>query len=488
MNTTKKKVLLTGANGYIGQRLLPMLVDKGYHVIVFVRSVRRVEIPSVCQKSVTLVVGDLLDIDTCSELPTDIEFAYYLVHSLSHDYEHLVVNEKRCALNFLKLMKPTKVKQIIYLGGLHTDEALSPHLQARKMTEDTLSIGDIPVTTLRAGIIIGSGSASFEIIRDLVEKLPIMIAPKWVNNKCQPIGIVDVLEYLIFVLGEKKCFAKSFDIGGPDVLSYKDILRKFAEKRGLSRLIIGVPFLTPRLSSYWLYLVTSANYQVASALVESLKNNTICRENSIHSIIPKTNFPFEIALQRTFEKIEDGIIFSSWKDSMVMSDLNPNLLEYVKVPTDGCFKDYKHIDFSNDVDAVTKSVWMIGGKNGWYYMNWAWVIRGWLDRIIGGTGLRRGRTHPHRLRNGDTLDFWRVLLADTKNRRLLLYAEMKVPGEAWLEFEIIPNANGVGGTLKQTATFRPHGIFGRLYWYALFPFHLFIFKGLANAIVRRAVT
>jgi uncharacterized protein YbjT (DUF2867 family) len=478
------KVLLTGANGYIGQRLLPLLVEAGHEVVAMVRSASRLTIPDHCQNHVQIVEGDLLHFESVGKIPDDVEVAYYLVHSMTQSEGHLGDMEVKAAKNFLQLIEATSIRQVIYLSGLISDETLSPHLQSRKQVEGVLRSGSIPVTTLRAGIILGSGSASFEIMRDLVEKLPIMIAPRWVQNKCQPIGVRDVLEYLISAVGHPDCLGDSFDIGGPDVMSYHDMLMRFAKVRGLRRYIIGVPVLTPRLSSYWLYFVTSTNFSLARALVESLKNNAVCQDHRIHKVVPKTCLRFEEALRRTFAKIEDNAILSSWKDSMVMSDLNPNLLEYIKVPEFGCLSDVKEIPFQCDPDKVKKAVWSIGGNRGWYTMNWAWRLRGFIDQLFMGTGLRRGRTHPTRLRAGDALDFWRVLLADEQHKRLLLYAEMRLPGEAWLEFEILPKEKG--GVLRQKATFRPHGILGRLYWYGIYPFHRLIFIGLARGIISHA--
>ena len=478
------KILLTGANGYIGQRLLPLLVEAGHEVVALVRSAKRFNIPKLCVNSVEVLEGDLLKLESIQAIPKNIQAAYYLVHSLSQTKGDFIDLERKAAENFLKLIEPTVINQIIYLGGLVNDDNLSPHLQSRKDVDKVLRSGVVPVTTLRAGIILGSGSASFEIMRDLVEKLPIMIAPRWVEKKCQPIGVFDVLEYLCQVLNQKDCFGKVFDIGGPDVLTYREMLMLFAKARGLRRYIIGVPVLTPRLSSYWLHFVTSTNFSLASALVESLKNDAVCRDNEIYAFIPKKCLSFKESLEKIFERIEQNAIVSSWKDSIVMSDLNPNLLEYIEVPQFGCLTDTQKVVFHCNPSKVLASVWKIGGDQGWYYMNWAWSLRGFIDQIFLGTGLKRGRTHPTRLRRGDALDFWRVLLADEEHKRLLLYAEMRLPGEAWLEFTIIPNKTG--GILKQKATFRPSGLLGRLYWYGIFPFHWFVFNGMARGIIQDA--
>lgn len=332
-----------------------------------------------------------------------------------------------------------------------------------------------------AGIVIGSGSASFEMIRDLVEKLPLMITPKWVLNLVQPIAIADVLDDLVSVLGHPACIGQHFEIGGPDVLSYKDVLLEFAKVRKLKRSILVLPVLTPKLSSYWLYLVTSANYYLARSLVESLKNNAICKEHRIREIFPQKMICYEEAIRRAFEKIDQDDIPSSWKDALGNSELKSDFSRYIHPPEFGVLIDEQEVAFTVSPDAVKEVIWSLGGQKGWLYMNWCWTVRGFIDRLIGGSGLKRGRTHEKRLKEGDSLDFWRVLLADEKNRRLLLYAEMKLPGEAWLGFRI------VGQTLFQKATFRPHGLWGRIYWYAMFPFHLFIFRGMARSIVRKSI-
>jgi uncharacterized protein YbjT (DUF2867 family) len=478
------KILLTGANGYIGQRLLPILVERGHKVLALVRSSQRLLIPRYCRDNVHVIEGDLSEYEKIKEIPNDIDIAYYLVHSMTQTDECFGRLEDKIANNFLKLIEPTNTRQIIYLSGLISDEDLSPHLKSRKRVEDILHSGPTPVTILRAGIIIGSGSASFEIMRDLIEKLPIMVTPKWAKNKCQPIAIYDVLEYLTSVIDHPDCLGETLDIGGPDTISYQEMLKKFSKIRGLRRFIITVPVLTPRLSSYWLYFITSTNFSLARALVESLKNNALCQNHRIKKIIPKTCFHFEEALKRTLGKIEENSIISSWKDSIGISNLKPNLLEYLKIPKFGCLSDLREIPFQCNPDQIKDTIWAIGGDNGWYYMNWMWKVRGFIDKFFGGIGLKRGRTHPNRLRNGDVLDFWRVLLSDKKRGRLLLYAEMRLPGEAWLEFEIIKNENKKGGLIKQKATFRPNGLLGRLYWYSVYPLHWLIFSGMARGIIQ----
>lgn len=470
------KILLTGANGYIGTRLLPRLADEGHEIYALVRSKFRIEIPEKFRSQLHIIEADLLSPKSLSKIPHDIDAAYYLVHSMSYSQKFSEL-EATSAKNFAKQIEKTKAKQIIYLSGISNEEHLSRHLTSRKKVGELLREGKVPVTILMAGIIIGSGSASFEIIRDLVEKLPIMIAPKWLNNKTQPIAIRDVLSYLTLVLDNPSCIGKSFEIGGPDVMKYKDLLLNFAKMRGLKRKIFTVPVLTPHLSSYWLFFVTSTSFSLARFLVDSLINNAVCKENAIQKIFPKKLLSYKEALKLAFARIETDWVPSSWKDSLSGSALNPDLSVYTHVPRFGVLKDFRSVSFSCPIENVQKRIWSLGGSRGWPAVNWAWKFRGSIDKLIGGIGLRRGRTHPTRLRAGDALDFWRVLLADEKKHRLLLYAEMKLPGEAWLEFKIIPQ--GTGGILHQTAIFRPNGLLGRFYWYFLYPIHIVIFRQLA---------
>lgn len=475
------KILLTGANGYIGTHLLPRLVEEGHEIYALVRSRFRIRIPEKFRSQLHVIEADLLDLSSLLKIPDEIDVAYYLVHSMSYSQKFSEL-EAASAKNFVSRLENTQAKQIIYLSGLSNEEHLSRHLTSRKKVGEILKMGKVPVTILMAGIIIGSGSASFEIIRDLVEKLPVMIAPKWLNNLTQPIAVGDVLTYLTLIIGNSACFNQSFEIGGPDVMSYKDLLLKFAQIRGLKRKIFTVPVLTPRLSSYWLFFVTSTSFSLARFLVESLMNNVVCKENRITALFSRKLLSYEEAVKLAFTRIDEDWVPSSWKDTLSGSTLNPDLSIYVQVPRFGILSDKRSISFSCPIEQVQKRIWSLGGDRGWFAMNWAWKFRGFLDKLVGGIGLRRGRTHPTQLKVGDALDFWRVLLADEKNRRLLLYAEMKLPGEAWLEFEIIPHETT--GELKQTATFRPNGVWGRFYWYSLYPFHALIFKQLAKNIAK----
>lgn len=477
------KILLTGATGYIGKRLLPVLLEQGYEIICCVRDKNRFPTEGIYNHSnVSLFEIDFLKDINFSESIKEIDAAYYLIHSMSSNAKDFSSLEEIAANNFIKLVKQTSIKQIIYLGGITNEEKLSKHLASRKRVEEILLTGGIPLTSIKAGIIVGSGSASFEIIRDLVEKLPVMITPKWLNTKHQPIAIRNILEYLTGVLLKPETFNNSYDVGGPDVLSYKEMLLQLAEVRGLKRYIFTVPVMTPRLSSYWLYFVTSTSYMLAINLVNSMKIEVVAKNNQLEKLLEIKSISYKKSIQLAFQKIEQNNVVSSWKDSLVSSYNDNSLLQHISVPTNGCFSDKREKQILSNADQVLKNIWSIGGQRGWYYADWLWHVRGIIDKLFGGVGLRRGRTNKHEIFTGDTLDFWRVLVSDKKNKRLLLYAEMKLPGEAWLEFKITEKDGK--NFLHQTATFRPKGLLGRLYWYSVLPFHYFVFEGMAEKIVK----
>ncbi len=470
------RILLTGTNGYIGMRLLPLLLDLGHDVLCCVRDKKRLSIDAEIKEKVTIIEIDFLKEPDLSIIPVNIDAAYYLIHSMSSSTTDFDKKEQISALNFNKYLEKTTVQQVIYLSGIVNEKNLSKHLWSRKNVEEILYKGNYNLTVLRSGIIVGSGSSSFEIIRDLCEKLPIMITPKWVNTKTQPIAIRDVLIFMTGVLGNKKCYNQSFDISGPDILSYKEMLYLYAKVREIKLFIFTIPIMTPKLSSYWLYFVTSTSYKLALNLVDSMRIPVIANDKHLQEMLDISPMNYVKALELAFIKIEQNQVVSSWKDSMVSGRFENNIQKYVSVPKRGCFEDYKKTKIKNTEKTVEK-IWAIGGVNGWYYGNWVWKIRGYIDKLFGGVGLRRGRTHSNKISSGDALDFWRVLIADKKNKRLLLFAEMKVPGEAWLEFNIDEN-----NILHQTATFRPKGIWGRLYWYTMIPFHFFIFSGMIKKI------
>jgi uncharacterized protein YbjT (DUF2867 family) len=470
------KVLLTGANGYVARRLLPELLAAGHEIICAVRDKSRIGLDDETLTKITIWEVDFTKEVTETSILDDVDVAYYLIHSMSssiHDFEE---KEKKCAITFNKYLKKSNINQVIYLSGIVNTHTLSKHLQSRLNVEHILFSGEYNLTVLRAGIIVGSGSASFEIIRDLCEKLPIMIAPKWVLTKTNPIAIRDVIQYMIGVINKPVAYNKSFDIAGPDVLTYKQLLLQYAEVRKLKLSIYTFPFFSPRLSSYWLFFITSTSYYLAVNLVNSLKVEVIAKDKDILDIVPVERTPYKKAIALAFKKIEQNLVISSWKDSLTSGSINKPLSQYIQIPKYGCFKDKKRVKIKN-TEQTLENIWSLGGERGWYYATWIWKIRGVIDKMIGGIGLRRGRTHPTHLDNGDSLDFWRVILADKNQKRLLLFAEMKVPGEAWLEFRIDKT-----NTLHQTATFRPKGLKGRLYWYAMLPFHYFIFNGMINNI------
>ena len=469
------KILLTGATGYIAQRLIPVLLANGHEVICCVRDKSRFDASKFSQSSLSVIEVNFLRPESLDVLPVDIDIAYYLIHSMSTHSGNFEDMESSCATNFKECIGKTKVRQVIYLSGITNEIELSKHLSSRKNVETILSTGTFPLTTLKAGIIVGSGSASFEIIRDLVEKLPFMIAPRWLNTKCQPISIRNVIEFLNAVAGQTETYNKSYDIGGPDILNYKEMLLRFASIRGLKRRIVVVPVMTPRISSYWLYFVTSTSYPLAKNLVNSMKIEVICHPNDLAERFNISLINYDTSIRLAFDMIEQNQVLSSWIDAQTSNVLEKGISKYMEVPVNGCFKDV-HVITLNDSDLALHKIWSIGGRNGWYYANWLWEVRGFLDKLSGGVGMRRGRKSQTEISPGESLDFWRVLLADKKEKRLLLFAEMKLPGEAWLEFKIANNQ------LTQTATFRPLGLWGRLYWYCMLPFHGFIFKGMIRKI------
>lgn len=472
------KILLTGVTGYIAQRLLPVLLENGHEIICCVRDKDRFNSKKFQSENFKVIEVDFLKKESLSKIPTDIDAAYYLIHSMSTQKGDFEDMEEICATNFKNRLEETNVKQVIYLSGISNTEELSKHLSSRKNVETVLSSSKFALSTLKAGIIVGSGSASFEIIRDLVEKLPFMIAPRWLKTKCQPIAIRNVIEFLVGVLGKTETFNKSYDIGGPNILTYKEMLLRFAKIRGLKRRILIVPVMTPKISSYWLYYVTATSYALAKNLVNSMKIEVVCKPNNLADLLEIIPIDYDNAIKLAFDKIEQNQVISSWKDAQSSDILSEGLSKFIEVPVNGCFKDIRTRKLNENSNAIEK-IWAIGGNTGWYYATWLWKLRGFLDQIIGGVGMRRGRKSDTIINAGDALDFWRVLLADKNEKRLLLYAEMKLPGEAWLEFKIDEK-----NILTQTATFRPLGVLGRLYWYSVLPFHGFIFNGMINKIAK----
>ena len=471
------KILLTGTTGYIAKRLALQLLKSNHELVCCVRDMERIPDEIEEHPQCTFIKVDFLKPEF-AEIPNDIEAGYYLIHSMSTDEDDFEDLERQCAKNFKSLIEKTNCNQVIYLSGIVNDNSLSKHLKSRLQVENTLKSNNYALTTFRAGIIVGSGSASFEIIRDIVEKLPFMITPKWLNTKTQPIGVRDVLTYLSNALAKQKLYNNSYDIFGPEILTYKEMLLRFAEVRGLKRYIITLPVLTPKLSSYWLYFVTSTSFQLASALVDSMKVEVIGKSSNINSHIDIEPMSYKTAVNLAFQKIQQNEVVSSWKDAVSSGVFNDQLSKHIELPHYGCFKDVRFREVTDEAFTLNQ-IWKIGGRNGWYRFNRLWKIRGYVDKLFGGVGLRRGRTHDTYLEPGDPLDFWRVLFADKKEKRLLLFAEMKLPGEAWLEFKIVKNK------LYQRAVFRPKGVWGRLYWYSVLPFHAFVFNGMIDALVKK---
>ncbi len=479
------RILLTGATGYIGRRLLPLLLRDGHAVTCAVRDPARLGLDeglTAEERARTSVLRADFDRDEAAfPGPEDApcEAAFYLLHGMGTFDGDFAEREAAMAERFRRRAEALGVRHVVYLGGIANAEVLSDHLRSRRRVEDVLGAGAYALTVLRAGIVIGSGSASFEIIRDLVEKLPVMVAPRWLETRCQPVGVTDVLDALAGLLDRPDVQGRTWDIGGPEVLTYRNMLLGYAAVRGLRRRVWTVPVMTPRLSSYWLYFVTATSYPLAVRLVDSMKVDVVARDGELFRRLGITPVSYREAVRRAFRRIAQDRVLSSWKDAVSSSRLRDDLNRRARVPEHGCLTDRRRVAIPGSPEAALDRIWAQGGANGWYAQP-LWRLRGALDKLAGGIGLRRGRTSPSRLEAGDALDFWRVLVADREGGRLLLYAEMKVPGEAWLEFRVRPSAEGP--VLEQVATFRPLGVWGRLYWYALVPVHAVVFGGMARRL------
>jgi uncharacterized protein YbjT (DUF2867 family) len=475
------KILLTGSTGYIGKRLLQQLLEQGHEVICLVRNLERLMSAEQSLIGFTGVEIDLLNPVPESAVSLDFDVAFFLIHSMSTSIKEFMNEEAQSAGNFADFIRRSNCKQVIYLSGISNSEKLSRHLQSRKNVEEILRNSGKHLTVIRAGIIVGSGSASFEIIRDLMEKLPVIVAPTWVNTLCQPVAVGNVIKYLTGCMLNPVTFDQTFDIGGSEILPYREMLLQYAEVRGLRRRIYVVPFISPRISSYWLYFVTSTSYYLAVNLVNSMKVEVVCKDTRLKDILGITPLTYKEACTRALERINLDTVQSSWTDAVSMKKPG-QLFQYLDVPLYGILRDRRRLKINGDPQAVLNKVFSIGGDTGWYYASWIWKIRGMIDKFVGGVGLRRGRRNASELNPGDSLDFWRVLIADKDNMRLLLFAEMKVPGEAWLEFRILKKNDGY--YLYQTATFMPYGLSGRLYWFLMLPFHLFMFRGMIREIAK----
>lgn len=476
-----KPILVTGATGYVGGRLVPRLLEAGYLVRCLVRDPNRLQ-GRPWLNQVEVLRGDALVPSTLTEAMRGVSVAYYLIHGKQGGKIN-VERDLTVARNFARAAEEAGIEQIIYLGELvDSTTNLSPYLRARHEIGYILSHSRVPVTDFRAGMIVGSGSALFEMIRYLTEREPLLICPAWFFSEAQPIAIRDVLAYLIEALETPESIGKMIEIGGPTPLTYAGMLLGYAKERGLKRVLIRTPFYAPRLSAYWVHMVTPIHWRVVLALIEGLRARLIVRDEAALKLFPKIKpLDFQTAVHLALGRIHRDNVETSWSDALVAmaGDIKPYKLNI----EEGMFVETRQLLLDISPETVFRSYTGVGGERGWLYMDWAWGMRGWIDKAVGGVGLRRGRRHPDEIRAGESLDFWRVEEVKT-NRLLRLQAEMKLPGKAWLEFRSETQDGKTIFTIN--AYFAPHGLFGFLYWYAMWPFHKFIFDGLARRLASRA--
>ena len=473
------EILITGGSGYVGGRLISKLEERGVPLRCMAR--RPESLRTKVVESTEVVFGDVLQPKSMKEALSGIKTAYYMVHSMGtgRDFES---DDRRGARNFAVAARAAGVKKIVYLGGLgDSDQKLSAHLRSRQEVGQVLAESGAQVIEFRASIVIGSGSLSFELIRTLVQRLPFMICPKWVQTPAQPIAIEDVLAFLTAALEHQPAGHQVFEIGGPQQVTYRELMREYAKQCGLKRLMVSVPFLTPRLSSLWLGLVTPVYARVGRKLVDSLRNPTIVRDNSANSIFNIQPRDVAAAVQRALENEDNEFAATRWSDAL-SSGSRPKRWGGEKFGNR--LVDSRTITIDVPAAAAFRPVRRIGGKTGWYYGNWLWQIRGFLDLLVGGVGVRRGRRDSDEIHAGEPLDCWRVETIEPE-RLLRLSAEMKLPGRAWLEFEIT-SEDPSRSTIRQTAIFDPLGLFGLCYWYAIYPLHEAVFGGMLRGIAQAA--
>lgn len=475
-------ILVTGATGYIGGRLVPRLLAAGYRVRCLVRDPDRLQ-GRPWRDQVEVVYGDVLKPETLPGALQDVAVAYYMIHSMksSADFHG---RDLTAARNFSAAAQQAGVQRIVYLGGLSDPhKELSEHLRSRQQTGDALREAGLPVTEFQAAAIIGSGSLSFEMVRYLTERLPVMICPRWVYTRTQPIAVNDVLNYLITALEVPESAGQVIEIGGAEVLTYGEMIQGYARERGLRRTLLSVPVLTPRLSSYWVHWVTPIPAEIARPLIEGLRNELIVRSDMAQKLFPQVRpVDYRTAVRRALTRLETGQVETAWSDALITSqgDITPVTL----TTQAGMIIEQRQQIVAAPAAVVYQTFTRLGGQHGWPYFNWAWHLRGILDHLVGGVGFRRGRRNANELRVGDALDFWRVEAVEPE-RLLRLRAEMKLPGLAWLQYESKQQADG-STLLQQTALFAPKGLGGLLYWYALYSLHRIIFSGMVQRLASQA--